>query len=53
MCVWADHADVGVAAPLAELLDLLHAIANLMVRNAFNQVKKSSHDYANYGNNEQ
>lgn len=26
--------------PLAEFLDFLHAIANLMVRSAINQVKK-------------
>lgn len=48
---WADHAGEVVATPLVELLDFLHAITNLMVRNACNQVKISSHDYANYSNN--
>ena len=48
---WADHAGEVVTTPLVELLDFLHAITNLMVRNACNQVKISSHDYANYSNN--
>ena len=34
--VWADHAGELVATPLMELLDFLHAISNLMVRNACN-----------------
>lgn len=49
--MWADHAGELVAKPLVELLEFLHAITNLMVRNACNQVKISSHDYASYSNN--
>lgn len=49
--MWADHAGEVVATPLVELLDFLHAITSLMVRDARNQLKISSHDYANYSNN--
>lgn len=41
--VRADHAGEVVAMPLAELLGLLHPIASLKARNAYNQVEKSSH----------
>lgn len=48
---WADHVGEAVVSPLIKSLGVLPAVTNLMVRHAFNQARKSSRVYTNYGNN--